>query len=379
MRAIASSATARRLFVTSVIARLPLAMLSVGLMVHIQRLTGFFAAAGVVTAAYGIAVGVGGPVLGRLVDRRGGQTVVLLATGWIAGALLGAITLLPDHVSLVVLTVLAAGVGLATPPVGACLRAQLPSLLTDPSAVRAAYAFDTSIVELTWICGPPLVLGLGVLWSTAGALAAAALLLVVLTIGFATQRSSHESKPAPMTERRIGGALRAPAMRTLTLALLGIGVLLGADEIAVTAAARAWHETTTAAAPLLALWGAGSFAGGLLVTRFGRDRGTAAGPTRWLAALAAAHLALIPPPGAWARWRLPCRSPASRSRRPSRPPTRWSRLPLPPGRSPRRSRGCSRRSSSARLSEPPPAAPSSTASNRPPRSGWAPAPARSRL
>jgi predicted MFS family arabinose efflux permease len=86
-------------------------------------------------------------------------------------------------------------------------------------------------------------------------------------------------------------------MRTLTLALFGLGILLGADEIAVTAAARALNGTTASAAPLLALWGAGSFAGGLLVTRFGRARSTLRGLARWLAALAAAHLALIPAAG----------------------------------------------------------------------------------
>lgn len=297
MHSIASSSVARRLFAASIVARLPLAMLGIGLMVHIQRLTGSFAAAGVVTASYGMAIGVGGPVLGRLVDRRG-QTLVLLASVWVDGALLGAIALLPAHVSLVAPIVLAAGLGLATPPVGACLRTLLPSLLTDPSAVGAAYAFETSVVELTWVCGPPLLLGLGVLWSTGGALAAAALILVVFTMAFAAQSSSREWKPDPVTERRTGGSLRAPAMVTLTLALLGVGVLLGADEIALTAAARALDGTTASAAPLLALWGAGSFAGGLLVARFGRARGTTAGGlTVWLAALTAGHLALIPAAG----------------------------------------------------------------------------------
>ncbi len=62
MHSIASSAAARRLFATSIIARLPLAMLSIGLVVHVQRLTGSFAAAGVVTGVYAIAEGVGGPL-----------------------------------------------------------------------------------------------------------------------------------------------------------------------------------------------------------------------------------------------------------------------------------------------------------------------------
>ena len=53
-------------------------MLSIGLLVHAQHLTGSFAAAGVVTGVYAIALGVGGPLLGQLVDRRG-QTLVLVA------------------------------------------------------------------------------------------------------------------------------------------------------------------------------------------------------------------------------------------------------------------------------------------------------------
>src|ERR1700754_5128092 len=99
----------------SIIARLPLAMFSVGLLVHAQRLTGSFAAAGLVTAAYAVALGIGGPMLGRLVDRRG-QTVVLTATASASLALLLVIATLPHGVALWTLIVLAAGIGFATPP-----------------------------------------------------------------------------------------------------------------------------------------------------------------------------------------------------------------------------------------------------------------------
>ena len=99
MHSIGSSAGARRLFATSILARLPLEMLSIGLLVHAQHLTGSFAAAGVVTGVYAIAVGVGGPLLGQLVDRRG-QTSVLLASATVAAALLVAIAVQPVGASL---------------------------------------------------------------------------------------------------------------------------------------------------------------------------------------------------------------------------------------------------------------------------------------
>ena len=295
MHSIASPAGVRRLFVTSILARLPLATLSIGLLVHARHLTGSFAAAGVVTGVYAIAVGIGGPLLGQLVDRRG-QTSVLLASATVAAALLVAIAVQPVGAPLAVLLALAAGIGLAEPPVGACLRTQLPALLSDPGAVRAAYALEASVVELTFIFGPPLALCIGALWSTGAALAAGGIVLLLATTAFAAQPASRSWRPAPAQPRPPGGSLRAPAMRTLVIVLIAVGVLLGADEVAVVAAAKTL-DSTTAAAPLLALWGAGSFLGGLLIARLGGGARTATGLAIVLAALTAGHLALIPAAG----------------------------------------------------------------------------------
>jgi MFS family permease len=62
---------ARALLGASLVARLPLAMFSIALLVHVRQLTGSFAAAGAATGAYAAAVGAGGPLLGRMADRRG--------------------------------------------------------------------------------------------------------------------------------------------------------------------------------------------------------------------------------------------------------------------------------------------------------------------
>jgi predicted MFS family arabinose efflux permease len=295
MHSIASSAGVRRLFATSILARLPLAMLSIGLLVHAQHLTGSFAAAGVVTGVYAIALGVGGPLLGQLVDRRG-QTSVLLASATAAAALLITIAAQPAGASLAVLIALAAGIGLATPPVGACLRAQLPALVSDPGAVRAAYALEASVIELAFIFGPPLALCIGALSSTGAALAAGGIVLLLATAAFAAQPASRSWRPAPAQRRPRGGSLRTPAMRTLVIVLIAVGVLLGADDVAVVAAAKTL-DSTTSAAPLLALWGVGSFAGGLLAARLGGGARTAAGFALVLGALTAGHLALIPAAG----------------------------------------------------------------------------------
>jgi MFS family permease len=274
MYAINGTPGARRLLATSVLARLPLTMISIGLLIHAQHLTGSFGSAGLVDGTYAVALAAGGPLLGRLVDRRG-QTQVLLASGLVAGTGLGTIAVLPSAVPLPGLVGLAAVVGLATPPVGASLRALVPSLLSDPEAVRSAYAVDATVVELTWILGPPLALSIGAAVSTGAALAAAGFILLTGTLAFALEPSSRAWRPVSKTPRQRGGAMRSPAMRTLVIALTAVGALFAAVQVGVAASAQTLGSTASAG-PLLGVWGAGS----LLAIVLG--------------ALTIGHLALVP-------------------------------------------------------------------------------------
>jgi MFS family permease len=295
---IASTPGLMRVLVSSVIARLPLPMLGIGLLVHAEHLTGSFAAAGAVAGAYAVATGIGGPLLGRLVDRRG-QTVVLLSSAVAGGTLLGAIAVLPVGAALGTVVALAAGVGLAAPPVGACARTLLPDLVDDQDTVRVAYAIDATAVELTWVFGPPLALGIGAISSTGMALAAVATIMLAGTAVFAADPASRRWRPGEVAPRPRGGSLRAPGMRTLVFVLVAVGVVFGAAEVGVAAAAEAL-DGTGAAGPLLALWGLGSLVGGALATRLGGGTDSAAGLAVVLAALAAGHLALAAAAGSLA-------------------------------------------------------------------------------
>ncbi len=289
-RAVFAVPGARALLSTSIIARLPLAMLSLALLVHAERLTGSFALAGLVSGSYTVGLGVGGPFLGRLVDRRG-QLVVLLATAFASSVLLGAVALLPASAPGPVLVALAAGIGLATPPVNGCVRTLLPEVLPDAEALPAAYAVESSALELTFIFGPPLALGLAALSSTRAALACAGLVLLVATAAFATRPTSRRWRPPPARRRPRGGSLRAPAIRTLVVVLTAVGVLFGATEVGVTAAATRLGSTDSAGF-LLALWGLGSLVGGMAATRRGGGARRGGGLALILAALALGHAAL---------------------------------------------------------------------------------------
>jgi len=72
----------------SVLARLPVGMGAVALVIFVHDRTGSFGAAGAVAGAFTIGLGATSPLLGRLVDRRGPRLVL------IPSALLGALGLL---------------------------------------------------------------------------------------------------------------------------------------------------------------------------------------------------------------------------------------------------------------------------------------------
>jgi len=112
------------------------------------------------------------------------------------------------------------------------------------------------------------------------------------TVAFAREPVARAWRPvAADGPRPRGGSLRAPAMQTLVVVLVGVGALFGAAEVGVAAAAERLG-TPGIAGPLLGLWGAGSLLGGLVATRLGGGARGAGGLALLLGALCAGHLAL---------------------------------------------------------------------------------------
>ncbi len=286
-----ASPGAATLLGSSILARLPLAMFSIALLVHAQRLTGSFAIAGLVSGAYAIASAAAAPLLGGLVDRCG-QTGVLLCGATATALVLLADGLLPPGAPPLALVVLGAATGFCSPPLAACVRTLLPAIVADSSRLPALFALESTVLELTFVAGPPLALGLGSFWSPGGALVVSGLVMLVGTFTFAAQPASRRWRPQRRTPGARGGSLRSPAIRTLVAILLGTGAAFGATEVGVTAAAHALGHGGVAGL-LLGLWGMGSLLGGIAATRVGGGARSSRELVMLLAALALGHGALI--------------------------------------------------------------------------------------
>ena len=292
VRSVLGTPAVARLFATSIVARAPLAATGIVVILRTRELAGSYAAGGAAAAAFALALGCSQPLLARLVDR-GGQARVLLPGAVVAASALAVFALLPagTPLALIVATTLVAGS--ATPPLGAALRTLLPRVMADREHLRAAYALESSAVEITYVLGPLVLAGALATWSTAAAALACAALLLGGTLAFLATPASRDWRPhaGGPTGHGLLGAMRSPGVRTLFVLLALMGTTFGAVEVAVPAAAEAGGHRA-AAGPLLSLWGLGSMLGGLLAMRLRRPAGPVARLTATMGAMAAGHLLL---------------------------------------------------------------------------------------
>lgn len=277
------------LFGASMLARIPGFAVGLVLVLRTRELTGSFAAGGLVAGVNALAIGVSGPVLGRLIDRRGQVPVLAGCAVLSAGGLL-ALGLLSNAAGAGAAIACAIATGTGFPPLGACLRSALPTLLPDRDRRHAAFALESAATEITYVIAPLLVAAAIAVGDTSTAALVCAVLSPLGILAFAAHPAVRSWRGEERSER--GGALRGPGVRVLVVVFGLVGAAFGAVEVAVPASADAGL-----AGVLLALWGAGSLAGGLIAARAPAPADASRRLRRLLVALAAGHLLLVPATG----------------------------------------------------------------------------------
>jgi predicted MFS family arabinose efflux permease len=248
-----------RLLLPTLIARIPDAIAATAIAVLVRSVTGSYTTAGLAAGAFGIGTAVSAPLAGRALDRFGQRRVLPVLALAFAG-LLTALTAGTGHLSHAAVDVLAAAAGLTRPPVEAALRAVWPRIV-PADAVDTAYALDSTTQELVWIGGPLLLAGLLATGNARLPLLACAVVsaggtaLYARGLPGAAGRSDGPSSHA--------SPLRQGRLRALLLSALGYGLAAGVLNLALIAFATR-HGGVAWAGVLVAVWGGGSLAGGLI-------------------------------------------------------------------------------------------------------------------
>ena len=254
----------RRLVLSGLLARLPMGMVGLALLLLVRENGGSYAAAGAVSGGYFVATAIGAPIAGRLVDRRG-QARILLRRAVIFPAFLGGVcSLALLDAPLALVGVSAAAAGVLTPPVGASLRSLWPRMFADGELRAAAYALEASLQEITFVVGPLLVallttaaspvLALGVA-AAAGGIGTALIALAEPVRAWRPEQERHAAS--------ILGALESRGVVTIVSLSACLGLGFGGTEVGFPAFAEGHGGAELGSIPL-SLFAGGSLVGGLV-------------------------------------------------------------------------------------------------------------------
>ena len=257
---------ARGFSAAGALARLPLSMLGIGLVLLVESTTGSYATAGAVAGVFGLTSALASPWVSRAVDRFGQAAVMLPAIGVHVGGLI--LLLVCAQAGAPPWTVFAASViaGASIGSVGALVRARWSFALSgherESTLLHTAYSLESVIDEVVFVSGPLLVTllatRLGPVWG---------LIAAVLAVGVGgTLLMLQRSTQPPPSNRRPGrgaGLLRAPGMVVLCLAMICVGVIFGSMEVLAVAYADERHHLDRAG------WVLAGFALGSLLAGLG--------------------------------------------------------------------------------------------------------------
>lgn len=230
-------------FPLALAARLPYAMIVVGVLTLVVASRGSLTLGGLTSAAAGLGAALVGPLIGAAADRFGQRLTLLVAAAANTAALLTIVVVV--HSTLPDIAVAAAAVllGATAPQPGPMSRSRLVTIIGQrivptrrPRVLQSTMAYESGADEVVFVLGPVLV---GILASlvdpVAPVLAAAALNLVAVT-GFALHRTSRAAAsrhaatvPDPVRD------LFGPGLVVLVVATLGVGTVFGSVLTSLTA------------------------------------------------------------------------------------------------------------------------------------------------
>jgi MFS family permease len=248
------------LVIASSIARLPQAMIGIGIITMLVQQTGLYWLAGSVAGTFTLANALIGPQVSKLVDQRGQSRVLPLVTTFSICMLLALIVAVSMRAPTPLLFILAALAG-TMPSMPAMIRARWTQLFRGKPQLHTAFSLDTVLTELAFIIGPPLAIGLSVSFFAEAGPLVAVLLLVIGVSAFLLQKQT-EPKVIVGVRKSTGSTLLIPGVRTIVLALLAMGVIGGSIDVAVVAFANA-QDWPASASFILAAYALGSMIAGL--------------------------------------------------------------------------------------------------------------------
>lgn len=246
------------------IARIPLAMVGLGILLFISNTTGSYAFAGFVQASFTLTAALAAVVSSRMSDRYGQRIVLIILPSIFSVTLFVFVYAVSNDFPRFWQTILAVIAGATFPSFGSFVRTRWAYLANkNERLLHSAFAWESILDELIFTIGPLVAVALAFSVSFSSPILVGA----VITLGGALLLASlggSSPPPSPRSEHKSqGSALRFTGMTPTIMVALGLGALFGTFEVAVVAFMKE-AGTPQLAGLTLALWAASSMVGGLI-------------------------------------------------------------------------------------------------------------------
>lgn len=244
------------------LARLPLPMTGIGIIIMLSQSGGSYALAGAVSATFVLTYALVSPQISRLADRYGQRRVLPAAT---AVSSLGFLTLSVNNLWQDTAWLMFAGAMLSgfMPAISAMIRTRWTAIYRGRPLLQTACSLETVLDELSFIAGPPLAVALGVIVQPQAALLLAMLLLIIGVAALLMQRGTEPPRiPLDATDSN-HSLIRLPTVRLLVILMMAMGVIVGTIDIVSVAFATEQGQPALASL-VLSAYALGSCFSGLL-------------------------------------------------------------------------------------------------------------------
>jgi len=215
-----------------VLARLPISMVGIGMVLAVSGIYGSYGLAGRVSAAYVVVQSICSPLLARLVDRHGQARTMRPATIVAAVAIAGFVVAAALHAAAGWLYALAVVIGASSGSIGALVRARWSYVLDDDRSLHTAYSLESALDELVFIVGPVLATVLATTVSpTAGLVVPIGAMLVggLLFLGLKATEPPVAPRVDGVTHRSV---MRSRSMVVVSAVFVAMGAIFGATDVA---------------------------------------------------------------------------------------------------------------------------------------------------
>mgnify|MGYP005813150315 CR=1 FL=1 len=248
---------------TGFAARLPVAMIGLGIVVYISTLTGSYATAGVLSAAFQISAALGAIVTSLTMDRLGQHRLLPWIAAVHAVALIGFVLAVESGTPVVAQILIVIVAGAAQPAIGSMVRARWANATQDVDKLRGAFALESIIDELIFSLGPIATTFLAFQVGLPVPILVSAVIALIGALVLTLQRRTEPPPARKDAHTHRGTALRIPGLALVVVGALGVGGVFGTYEVAVVA------FTTEAGSSgmsglILSLWAVGSMLSGIV-------------------------------------------------------------------------------------------------------------------